>query len=72
MLNFIKGILKFFIYSVLILNIFIATSANVFSDNISENNSRYVLSMLLLFVFYIRKYIYKIPKFLFNKILKKT
>lgn len=72
MIILLKKIAKLFIYTFLIINVFISTSANVFSENISENNSRYVFSMLLLFLFYNRKYFLKIPILILNKLFKKA
>lgn len=60
MMMLIKKIFTFFIYIFLLINVFIATVGNVFSDNIAENNARYSFAVFLLLAFYFRKSIIKL------------
>lgn len=70
MIALLKGIIKFIIYGLLLFNIFLASVANVFTDNIQESNSRFVLALLLLILFISRKYILMIPKSLIKGLIK--
>lgn len=68
MIALLKGIIKFIIYGLLLFNLFLASVANVFTDNIQESNSRFGLALLLLIIFISRKYILMIPKMLLRKL----
>lgn len=68
MIALLKGIIKFIIYGLLLFNLFLASVANVFTDNIQESNSRFGLALLLLILFILRKYILMIPKSLIKKV----
>lgn len=70
MIALLKGIVKFIIYGLLLFNLFLASVANVFTDNIQESNSRFGLALLLLIIFISRKYILMIPKLLIKGLLK--
>lgn len=70
MIALLKGIIKFIIYGLLLFNIFLASVANVFTDNIQESNSRFGLALLLLILFISRKYILMIPKSLIKGLIK--
>lgn len=70
MIAFFRKLAVFIIYVFLLLNVFIATTANVFSENIQENNERYASAMFLLIIFYFRKSILKLPITLFKRITK--
>ncbi|WP_419871013.1 hypothetical protein [Chryseobacterium sp. CT-SW4] len=70
MIALLKGIIKFIIYGLLLFNLFLASVANVFTDNIQESNSRFGLALLLLIIFISRKYILMIPKLLIKGMLK--
>jgi hypothetical protein len=70
MIALLKGIVKFIIYGLLLFNLFLASVANVFTDNIQESNSRFGLAILLLIIFISRKYILMIPKLLIKGLLK--
>lgn len=70
MIALLKGIIKFIIYGLLLFNIFLASVANVFTDNIQESNSRFGLALLLLILFISRKYILMIPKSLIKGLIR--
>lgn len=70
MIALLKGIIKFIIYGLLLFNLFLASVANVFTDNIQESNSRFGLALLLLILFISRKYILMIPKSLIKGLIK--
>lgn len=70
MIALFRKLAVFIIYVFLLLNVFIATTANVFSENIQENNERYASAMFLLIIFYFRKSILKLPITLFKRITK--
>lgn len=70
MIALLKGIIKFIIYGLLLFNLFLASVANVFTDNIQESNSRFGLALLLFIIFISRKYILMIPKLLIKGMLK--
>lgn len=70
MIALLKGIIKFIIYGLLLFNLFLASVANVFTDNIQESNSRFGLALLLLILFISRKYILIFPKSLIKGLIK--
>lgn len=70
MIALLKGIIKFIIYGLLIFNLFLASVANVFTDNIQESNSRFGFALLILILFASRKIIMRIPKILLKSLLK--
>lgn len=70
MIALLKGIIKFIIYGLLLFNLFLASVANVFTDNIQESNSRFGLALLVLILFISRKYILMIPKLLIKGLIK--
>ena len=70
MIALLKGIIEFIIYGLLLFNLFLASVANVFTDNIQESNSRFGLALLLLILFISRKYILMIPKSLIKGLIK--